>query len=267
MHRLGKQHVSPVAAAVLQLVLGEIKLVTFGLLHMTTVDTQSIRTAAVRIRQAADHLSGTVLESVRSGNQISMTMGDAELIRKQTENQREKADDLEQELDKISVGDGRVKINIGGIFCDVFGIAADDNLKQEEQHIENKIAQIYKVRDADRRLMAQVVKKKERLIQDNTLHVQNMRDQMKEVKKMLDKTAPAYHARTEAKNLDYRVDSLYWSAKDTLSNIWRLVDKAMEGKASIDMVTKEDLNEMNNRFSQMKPHLLWSKRCPSDEHN
>ena len=242
-------------------VMGEIKLVTFELLHMTTVDTQSIRTAASRIRQAADHLSGTVLDSVRTGNKISMTTGDAELFRKQIANQRAKADDLEQELDKILqlVGESRVKrsgwINVGGIFRDVFGIASDDDLKQEENRLEDKIAKIYKVRDADKRLMAQVVKKEERLIQDNTMHVQNIRDQMKEVKKMLDKTASAYHVRVEVSDLDYRVDSLYWSAKHTLSNIWRLVDKAMEGRASIDMVTTEDLKEMNNHFSQIKPNL------------
>lgn len=48
----------------------------------------------------------------------------------------------------------------------------------EDHKLEDKIELIYKVWDADKQLMAQVTKKEERLILDNTNQIQNVRDQM-----------------------------------------------------------------------------------------
>ena len=80
-------------------------------------------------------------------------------------------------------------------------------------------------------------------------------DSMNKMHKMIAQTGAELLVMMEISKLELKVESLFWNAKATLNNIWRLVDKAMEGRIILDMITEADLAQMNYEMSNIRSHL------------
>ena len=179
----------------------------------------------------------------------------------QAAHQREKVALLNKDLDRTlvlipEVGRGkRSLINMGGILRDQLGVASNNDRKRDEVKLEDKIKQIYKVERVDKRLMAKVMKKEERMIVSNTHHITVVDNTVKKVEKLLAKTDTEIQLLMEMNKLERTVDNLFWTVKATLNNIWRLVDKAMSGGITIDMISEEDLEQMNYQMVHIRPGL------------
>ena len=72
---------------------------------------------------------------------------------------------------------------------------------------------------------------------------------------MLLKTGTELQLIMKMGKLKNTVESLFWKAKGTLNNIWRLVDKAWLGRISNDMICKEDLEEVNYQMVHFRLSL------------
>ena len=239
------------------LVTREIKMVTYELLHLTVANATVVREASQKIVETANKLD--TLASTHKGGKLKV--GEASRLTTQAAHQREKASLLNKELDRMlvlipEVSRGkRALINVGGVLRDLLGVASNDDRKRDEVKLEDKIKQIYQVEKADKRLMAKVMKKEERMIVSNTHHITVVDDTVKKVEKLLARTDTEIQLLMEMSKLEHTVDNLFWTAKATLNNIWRLVDKAMGGRITIDMISEEDLEQMNYQMVHIRPGL------------
>ena len=244
--------------AIWQILIGkEIKMVTYELLHMTVANATVVREAAGKIVTTAEKLEK--MAAAHKGDKLST--GEASRLLSQAAHHKLKARLLETELDRMLVlipevsRNKRSLINVGGVLRDLLGVASDDDRRKDEVKLEDKIKQIYKVEKADKRLMAKIMKKEDRMIMSNTHHISTMDASLTRVEKMLLKTGVELQLIMEMAKLENVVESLFWTAKGTLNNIWRLVDKAMLGRISIDMISEEDLEEMNYQMVHFRPGL------------
>ena len=232
-------------------------MVTYELLHLTVANATVVREASQKIVETADKLD--IMAETHKGGRLKI--GEASRLIALAAHHREKAALLNQDLDRMlvlipEVGRGkRSLINVGGILRDLLGVASNDDRKRDEVKLEDKIKQIYKVERADKRLMAKVMKKEERMIVSNTHHITVVDNTVKKVEKLLAKTDTEIQMLMEMNKLERTVDNLFWTAKATLNNIWRLVDKAMSGRITIDMISEEDLEQMNYQMVHIRPGL------------
>ena len=113
----------------------------------------------------------------------------------------------------------RLFINVGGTLRNLFGVASDADRIRDEHKLEDKIREIYKVRDVDKRLMAKIMKKEDRMILSNTEHLTAVDNSITKMPKMLLQTGTEMQLILEMNKLDAKVESLYWNKGNTSKHL------------------------------------------------